>query len=147
MSSRIRGQEATIRVAVDGQIQAGSFFNVKDFSQTPRSDITEMDYLGQDETDLDFQHHGFDLSFSVDNEDSLTLEFLETIVTRERAHQRHPDITVMVIYAFRERGVRNKVDVFHDVFLKVGEVGAGGRKEYISTKFEGKAKRKSLLSA
>src|SRR4051794_12919065 len=102
MSQRMRGQEATIRVAVDGVIQAGSMFKVKDFTTTPRQDINETDYTGEDETDLDFQHHGFDLSWSVDMLDDTTQKLLSTLVQRELDHQKHPEITVTVIYTFRE---------------------------------------------
>lgn len=147
MSARIRGQEITVRVAVDGQVQEGSFFKVTEFSTTMRADITEEPFLGELEDDLDFQHHGFDFSFSVQNEDAKTLEFLSEIIDREQEALAHPDITITVIYNYRNSDVQDRVEVYHDVFLKVNEQSFGGRKEYVTTSFEGKAKRRSLLTA
>jgi len=145
MSARTRGQEATVRVAVDGQIQPGSFFKVNDFTVTPRTDLVEKDYLGELETDIDIQHHGFDFAWSVDNQDELPLNFLSDIVDREQNQERHPDITITVIYAYREAGAVNQAEVYHDVFLKVAEQGFAGRKEYLTTGFEGKCKKRSQI--
>ncbi len=147
MSLRIRGQEITIRVAVDGQVQLGSMVKVTEFTVTPRSDLMEESFLGELEDDLDHQHHGFDFSFTIQNEDAIALEFLSTIVEREQNAEKHPDVTITVIYNYRESGVRNRVEVYHDVFLKITETGFGGRKEYVTTGFEGKCKKRSLLSA
>lgn len=147
MSARIRGQEVTIRVAVDGQVQLGSMVKVTEFTVSPRSDIMEESFLGELEDDLDFQHHGFDFSFTVQNEDALALEFLSNIVDREQNAALHPDVTITVIYNFREPGVQNRVEVYHDVFLRITEQGFSGRKEYVTTGFEGKCKKRSLLTA
>jgi hypothetical protein len=147
MSQRIRGQEVTVRVAVDGQIQEGSMFKVKEFTSTPRTDLVEEDYLGELESDIDIQHHGFDFSFSIDNQDQIPLELLSEIITREQTQQQHPAITMTVIYAYRETDASNRVEVYHDVFLKVADQGFSGRKDYVTTSFEGKCKKRSLLSA
>lgn len=147
MSLRARGQEVTIRIAVDGQVQEGSFFKVTDFTVTPRTDLKEESFLGELEDDLDIQHHGFDMGFSIQVQDGKALEFLSTIIDREQAQSAHPDITFTVIYSFRERGAGNKVEVYHDVFMKVDEQGFSGRKEYLNTKFSAKAKRRSLITA
>lgn len=148
MSQRLRGQEATLRIAVDGQTQAGTMFKVKDFNVTPRQDIQETDYTGEDETDLDFQHHGFDLSWSVDMLDDTTIKLLSKLIDRELAHQKHPEITATVIYAFREGAAvgGGKVVVYHTNFiLKQGEEGFSGRKEYVHVKFEAKCKKRDVL--
>lgn len=147
MSQRIRGAEVTIRLTVDGELQEGSFFKVTEFTSTPRTDLVEEDFLGELESDLDIMHHGFDFAFSVQNQDEVTLEFLSTIISREQNQDAHPDITMVVIYSFREAGATNKVEVYHDVFLKVNEQGFSSRKDYVTTGFEGKCKRRSLLTA
>lgn len=147
MSLKMRGQEALLRVSVDGQVQQGSMFKVKDWMATPRTDLVEDDYLGEQETDLDIQHHGWDLKFSVDTTDSTALDLIDEIIAREQAHTAHPDITITAIYTFREPGVRGKIYVYHGVFLKADEEGAGGRKDRHSVKFSGKAKRRTPLSA
>lgn len=145
MSLRTRGQEATIRVTVDGESQDGSWFKVKDFTATPRQDISEEDYLGELESDLDIQHHGFDLSFTVDIQDRKIIDYITKVISREQAQQAHPDITLTVIYAFRGDNGRPVAESYRNVFLKVNDMSAGGRKEYISSSFEGKCKRRSVL--
>lgn len=150
MSQRIRGQEATLRLAVDGVIQRGSMFKVKDFTFTPRQDLIETSYVGEDEDDLDFQHHGFDLSWTVDMLDATTIELLSMLVQRERNHERHPEITLTVIYSFREGAAvgGGRVVVYHDNFvLKQGDESAGGRKEYIGVRYEAKCKKRDVLVA
>jgi hypothetical protein len=150
MSQRFRGQEATIRIAVDGIVQAGSMFKVKDFTVTPRQDLTETPYIGEDEDDLDFQHHGFDLAWSVDMLDATTISLLSTVVDREVKHRKHPEITVTVIYAFREGAAAGggRVVLYHtNLVLKQGDEGFSGRKEYVSVKYEAKCKKRDVLVA
>jgi hypothetical protein len=147
MSLPQRGQEVTLRISVDGLVQTGSFFKVKEFTGTPRQDIREEDFLGETESDLDFQHHGFDLAFSVRNQDEKTIEFLDDIIEREQNQEAPPNITITAIHAYRERGARNKVVVYHEVFLKVAEEGFPDRKESVMTRFEGKCKKRSTLNA
>jgi len=147
MSQRIRGQEITMRIAVDNRIRTGSFFKVTEFTSTPRTDLVEESFLGELEDDIDIQHHGYDLSWTVQNQDEKTLEFLQEIISAEQNAQKHPDITITVIHQYRETGARNQVEVYHDVFVKVSDNGFGGRKEYVTTGFEAKCKRKSLLPA
>lgn len=149
MSQRMRGQEATIRIAVDGVIQSGSMFKVKDFTFTPRQDLTETPYVGEDEDDLDFQHHGFDLAWSVDMLDATTITLLSNLINRELNHQKHPEITVTVIYAFREGAAvgGGRVVVYHtNMVLKQGDESMSGRKEYIGVKYEAKCKKRDVLS-
>lgn len=147
MSSKMRGQEAIIRIAVDGVLQEGSMFKVTDFSATPRTDITEDDYLGEDETDLDIQHHGWDLGLSIDYQDAAAIEFTEEIIAREQAHTAHPKITITVIYTFREPNTPGKILVYHGVYLKQDEETIGGRKEKVKGKFSGKCKKRTVLEA
>jgi len=147
MSLRIRGQEVTMRVAVDGQIQEGSFFKASEFTLTERGDLLEEDFLGEVESDLDYQHHGYDLAFTVQIQDRKVIDFLQTITAREAAHTAHPNITITVIYAFRERGETAAIHVLQEVFLRPTEISFGGRKEYVSAPFEGKCKKVLVMSA
>jgi hypothetical protein len=146
MSQRTRGQEVTIRISVDGQIQQGSMFKVTDFTVTPRTDLNEADFLGELESDIDIQHHGFDLSWSIQDEDGVPIDLLSLIIDRERTHQKHPDVTITVIHTYRKSGERPRIEVFHDVFIKENEAGFSGRKEYNTHGYEAKAKRRSVLT-
>lgn len=146
MSLKVRGQEVTLLLAVDGVDQEGSMTKVTDFSVTPRTDLVEDDYLGEDETDIDIQHHGYDLSFSVDMTDDSTFVLWDDIVSREKAHTAHPRITLKAIYTFREPGVRPRMTVYPQLYLKMDEEGVGGRKEKGKVKFSGKNKKRILMA-
>lgn len=146
MSARIRGEEVTLKVAVDGRVLEGSMLKVKDFKVTPRTDLNEEDYLGEQESDIDIQHHGFDLSWSVDQEDSVALDFFQDIIAREQAHTAHPDITITAIYVYRITGVRPKIVTFRGCYVKQNDDNAGGRKERVTASFEAKCKRRSVIS-
>lgn len=141
MSARIRGQEAIVRVTVDGVPVAGDFAKVKDLTITPRTDLTEEGYLGETFDDLDVMHHGADFSFTVDQENGESLEYLAQLVNQEEANQAPSNIIMTAILNYREAGVPSKEIVLQQAVLKVNDLSFSGRKEYISTSFEGKAKR------
>lgn len=147
MSQKMRGQEITMRIAVDGVVQGGSLIKLTDFTATPRTEIQEDDYLGEKETDLDIMHHGWDGGFSIDYEDAAGIELTEDILGREENNEQHPRITITVIYTFREPGKRGKVAVYRDVFMKQDEETAGGRKEKVKGKFSFKAKKRRVVNA
>lgn len=147
MSDTLRGQEITIRIAVDGQVQTGSFFRVTEFSVTERGDLTEEDYLGEDESEIDYQHHGFDFSFGVNLRDAKTLEFLRDLIDRQRTRRAYPAITMTVFYNFRGGGDRDRVEVYNRVFLRPTERGFSGRKEHVTERFEGKCRAVNLMTA
>jgi hypothetical protein len=139
MSQRIRGQEATIQVVVDGDVKTGSFSKVSDFSLDPRTDIQETDFLGEIETDLDIQHHGYDFSFTLHEQDKKTHDLLFDIVTREQNRVRHPAVNIVVSFAYRA-GEPMSTIVLENCFMKMDTLSIGGRKEYITNKFSGKCK-------
>lgn len=154
MSARIRGQEATIRITVAddfaasfglfGQLE-GSFFKVRDFSLTPRQDLVEQEYLGEDFDDLDFMHHGHDFAFTVDELDGAALNFLSLVTFKEEAHLAPPIIGVSASFVYRNGLTLPHTVRLIDCVLKLSERSIGGRKEYIQNSFEGKAKRQALL--
>lgn len=147
MSLGIRGQETAVKITVDGVIQKGSYAKLIDFEVTPRTDLVESDFLGEDESDLDTQHHGFDMSFSVRNEDAGPLDLLTKIVDRQRSRLTPPRVTITKIYNYREPGAKRAAEVFDNVHIKIATQGSGGRKEYEITRFEGKCKRRGQISA
>ena len=141
MSLRQRGIEITVRISVDGQVQTGSFFKVKSMTITPRGEITEEDYLGEDVSDLDQRHDGYDFAFEIDEQDSKSIRYVDTLVAREEAHTKQPDITITVLNRYREAGERSVAEVLYDV-----QRGFSGRKEYVGSKYEGKAKKKVTIT-
>lgn len=146
MSLRQRGLEITVRISVDGQVQSGSFFKVKSFNNTPRDEIVEEDFLGEDVTDLDYRHDGHDGDFELTDQDPRVLRFMDSIVTREQQHTKPPDITITVLNRYRESGERSVAEVYYDCIVRVSSRGFAGRKEYTASKFEFKAKKKKLIT-
>lgn len=145
MAVKARGQNALIRIAVDGVVQGGSFTKVKDFMKTPRTTLNEDDYLGENETDIDSQHHGWDIGFSIDTTDGASIDYTDDLITRFELNQAPPDVTITVITTFPEPTARGRTEVFHGVFLKQDEDNIGGRKEIIKGKYSGKCKRREVI--
>lgn len=145
MAIKSRGQNALIRIAVDGVVQTGSMAKVRDFTATPRTTLNEDDYLGETETDIDSQHHGWDISFSADTIDSEFIDYTDDLVTRFQTQQAPPDVTITVILTFADPTQRGRTSVFHSVFLKQDEETIAGRKEVIKGKFSGKCKRREII--
>lgn len=141
---RIRGQEVTIRVTVDGQPQQGTWAKVKDFTVTPRTELVEEEYLGEQHTDLDKQHNGFDIAFSVDMQDRSLIDFLTQEISGEENQDALRSVTINVLYAFRD-GANPVGETYFDAVLKVADQSFGGRQEYVSYSIEGKAKRRAVL--
>lgn len=145
--SAIRGAEVTIRFVVDNVLQGGTWVKATEFTLTPRSDLNEEDYLGEPESDIDFQHHGFDFSFSVHEHDESLVDFLNLIIDREQNHLPHPKIVMTVFRRYRDADANNRVQAFRNVFLKVNEMGFSGRKDKVTASLEGKCKRASRIAA
>lgn len=146
MSTRIRGSEVTLRFAIDGKVQKGSMVKVTEFTANPRQDLEELSYMGEDEDEIDFQHHGYDLSWSVDMKDQIPLTILQNLVQRQQDQDAHPRMSMTVIYNYRGgSGGTNHVEVYHRLKLKISEQGFAGRKESVTVGFEAKGRKKSLV--
>jgi hypothetical protein len=147
MSNRIRGQETHLRVSVDGKLQTGSFFKVKSWKATPRTDIVEDDYTGEPQTDLDIQHHGWTVNFELDELDPKVIDYLTDLTTREEQSLPPAKVTVTVTTTYREPGNRPRIEVFPEMILKVDSRGAGGRKDRVASSFEGRCKTRQVITA
>jgi len=141
MSARQRGQETQVLFNIDGTPKKGSWLKVTDWSLKPRTEILEDDFVGETESDLDIMHHGHDWSFSIQNEDVEAIDYMTDVIFREQQRKAHPKITMTVLLNYRKPGATNAALVCHQVFLKVDELGAPGRKERTKTVFSGKFKK------
>jgi hypothetical protein len=139
MAQRIRGQEATVQVVVNGDLKGGSFARVTDFNLTPRTEVVEADFLGQVETDIELQHNGFDFDFSIQEEDKLARDYLFQIVASEKNRTRPPVVNVVVTFAYRD-GNASQTIVLQSCTMKLDSLSVGGRKDYVVNKFSGKCK-------
>ena len=154
MPYAIRGQEVVIAITVGdafaaqfglfGQL-AGSFFKVRDFTLTARTDITEEPYLGEQFDDLDIQHHGWDFSFSIDEVDAEAINFMDLVVYKDGANLPPPEVAVSATYTYRSLTLLPKTEQLTGCILRLAEKKVGGRKEKVQNSFEGKAKFKTTL--
>lgn len=140
MSQRVRGQEVTLQVIVDGDVKKGTFTKAMNFNLTPRTDVVETPFLGEVEDDLDIQHHGFDFDFELHQQDDKAYALMQTIVGREQDRLAHPNVNVVVTIGFRSLSEPSVTFVLEQCFMKMDSFGFGGRKEYVTSKFSGKCK-------
>jgi hypothetical protein len=154
MSSRIRGQEALLQIAITDDSLAsfdlqgslsGSFSKVRDLTITQRMDITEENYLNETFTDLDQQLHGYDLSFTIDETDQQALKFMSLVAFNEELHLPPPLVNITVTYFYRDGQGSQASELFQDCILKQNDRSIGGRTEYVQNAFEAKAKRRTLI--
>ena len=116
-----------------------------DFSITPRDELPEADFLGEDESDIDYRHDGFDFSGSVQELDAATRQYLALLVFNHETHVAPPDVTMMVIYNYRDG--TQVTETYRKCRMKVDEISFGGRKEYITTKLSGKCRKYSAATS
>ena len=144
-NTAIFGKEVTIRVAIGGQLQEGTFLRIKSFDHTPRTELIEEDYLGEDRSELDLRHDGHDLKFECDEDDDSAINFLTALVALEGAHQRPQQITITAYTVYRDGVTQPLVESFPEVMLKLTSRTVGGRKERVPNSFEGKCKRYNVI--
>lgn len=138
-SRRLRGIETSVRVSIDGQVQnTGTWVNITEFTLTERADLNEIDYLGENTSDLDYEHHGFDFSLKADVSDDLALRYLDKIVTRQATAKAHPEIVITVLQKYRTGAT--VMTVLHDCVMNPKETGFAGRKEAVTVSIDGKAR-------
>lgn len=145
MSLRIRGQEQTLQVIVEGQDQVGTFLNVTDWTVTPRADLVETDIVGQDETSLDVQYHGVDFKFTVQEEDSKARQFFSDMMDRQRNRERPQKIIIIAHNTYRDSTDPENNMVITNAVMIPTEFGNSGRKEYSKVPFSGKGRIASVV--
>ena len=139
---RIRGQETTLQVAINGQTQDGSFAKVENFKWNPRQDLTDSDFVGETESEPDIMHHGFDMSFLIhEKENGAVDNVLQPIVDALTAGLPLPSVTLTFIKRYRDPSVPTKTLVFQNVKLKMDSQEASSRKDYVKTAFSAKCRK------
>lgn len=146
MATRIRGQEITVRFFANGIPLTGGFLKVTEFTATPRVDLNEEDFLGEQTTDIDTQHNGWDFSFTTHVTDAAGINFLTNLVTFEANQVTPQEITVNVTRKFRDPLAVPSIitEVYYNAQMKPNEDGFSGRKDYVTTSYEGKAKSRLI---
>lgn len=145
MSTRIRGQEVSGQLIVDGQLLLGSFAKLESFKWNPRADLTDSDFVGETESEPDVQHHGYDLSFTIHKLDAQAVAVYQNIVAALNAGNLLPQVNFVVITTYRDPSVPPTTMVFQNLRIKLDSEDVGGRKEYVKNSFSAKARTMRVL--
>lgn len=147
-----RGQEATIRVSCQdefaslfGLIGLLPLVNVNDWTLTPRTDLVEKDYLGEQTTSLDEQHHGYDFAFSVDEANPTVIAMQDLIQYKHELGLEPPVWAVSATVKYRDGITLPRTEQLTGCRIKIASRGFGGRTEYIQSSVEGKARGKKTF--
>lgn len=143
--SRIRGQEETAQLVVGGKLLQGSFAKLESFNWKPRADLPDSDFVGETESEPDFQHHGYDFSFTIHQEDSQAADVYLQIVAAHEAGVVLPDVNFVVIKTFRDPSIPTVTLTFPACKIKLDDETTGGRKDYVKNSFSGKSAKMRKL--
>lgn len=147
MASPTRGQEVTIRVARDGDPVGGSMLLVQNFTVTPQQELPELEYLGETESDYDFQHNGFVLQWEIHQDDPTSIDMLDEAISDERNHLAPKPVTLTVIYEYRDPAQPGRIVSYFKGKIMQGDEGFKGRKDHNSVQYTAKFRRRLTLQA
>jgi hypothetical protein len=144
MSARIRHKEATIRLAMEGQDQEGSFLKVKNFSVDPDAPITKTKFCGEKRDDADQDFNGYDIKFEIEELDSKGEDVLDAMDAAQAANLPPPRSVISTLKIYREIGKGTVGHVYHPVTLTCTQStdAAGG---YVGSKWSGFAPNRETI--
>ena len=145
MSARIRAQETTIRVSVDGKDQEGTtWLKALKWTVTPKITNEETDFVGETVPDGDTLLRGYNFSFETQQGDSKVDDFVDALQANQDAFLPPPTIIMTVFKQYREPSAGATTLVYSGVSMKVDSEDAEG-KSYVTYKFSGFAKYREQL--
>ena len=136
----IRGQEVALRVIVDGVPLTKSFERVVGFDMTPRIDNLDVEFVGETSDETDQQFHGWDFTFTVQDEDSGLFALIDLIIARSELSLPPPTVDIVAIFKYRTPGRPSVTRVLERAVIKLDSHGAQGRKAYINAPWSGKCR-------
>lgn len=145
-SDRIRGQETSLQVTIDGELQTGSFAKVEGFDWNPLDDLPASQFIGESEADFDTQHDGYEMKFTIHEKDNSAVEnVLLQYVNALQNGTTMPKIVLTFIKRYRDPAIPARTLVFQSVALKMDSQSAGDRKGYVKSTFSGKCRRMKVV--
>lgn len=99
-SLEVRGSSQKIRISFGGVIQATSFKNIINFKETPKYDKKVVQRVGEKRDAENVQIRGYNLTWSLYEEDAACQAALEQIQAAYDAGQPFPDVTITVITTY-----------------------------------------------
>lgn len=143
--SRIRGQHETIAITQDNVTQAGSFAKMLDFSPVPKNDLTETDFIGEAETDFDFQHHGWGGTFTIHESEKSPIIFYNKWVDQNAAGLFLPKTNIVVVTRYVDPGAGSVTTIYQSIVIALDGRPNKGRKDYITNSFKWACKRRKVI--
>jgi hypothetical protein len=140
MAQRIRGQEVTVMLVVDGNQQVGSFAKTERFKWNPMADLESSDFVGESTSEPDVQHHGYEFSFTVHQMEGNALAVWQNIANQLAAGGVLPNVSLVAVKKFRDPSLVPETVVFQRVALKLDDEDVGGRKDYVKNGFSGRCR-------
>ena len=142
-SLRIRGQEVTVMVIVDGVPQAGSFAKITQGRWAPRADLSDTGFLGENEDEPDIQIHGYDLSFTIHEQDNGAVDAVWLPIVQAATAENGPLPVVDIIFfkKYRDRKLPPATLTFAQCKLKLDSQEFGDRKSHATTSFSAKCRK------
>lgn len=144
---KIRGQETTIHIAVDGVMQTGSLNRVEGFKCTAAKTMDRDELLGETAGDPDMTISGWDFSFTTQECDDKIRALVDTIVERERLSLPRPVINLVVITKYRDPAVPTVTEVLQSCVLMMDERDIPGRTEAVKISWSGMCKTKKKVGS
>lgn len=134
MALRIKGQEISLLIVTNGQVEA-ELNDIRSLTITPRFDLLEENYLGETSTRYDEIFKGCSFDMELHYETQAVLTFIETI--KARAQRRTPGTVVNIKTTLNfANGQRPKI-ILKDCFFADLPLGFAGRSDYGTLKISG----------
>lgn len=139
MALRLRGQETTLTVSVDGQVLGGSFTLVGDLKLNDVADKAQSDFLGESTSRWDYQHHGWTFSFTIQEQDNAAFNsVVAPFVAADAAGNPFPNVVLIVTKRYRDPATpAETIKLSGGLVLTWDDHGFAGRKEYVKSTFSG----------
>lgn len=128
-STRIKGQDTSVQITVDGSIQT-ALTAIRSLSIEPQFDLSSEGYLGEGTNRRDEVFNGVSGSLELHLETAEAVRFIRTIL--DRAQRRTPGTQVNIRTSLRyPNGNRQKV-VLTDVYFSNMPLSFGSRTDYVT---------------
>jgi hypothetical protein len=124
---RIKGQETTVIMTVDG-VQQSSLSFVRSLTITPRFEIKEEGYLGQYQNAFDEIFNGCNFNLELNYGDDGVVDFM--LKVKERAQRRTPGTVINMLTTLRFPGAAPVTVTLSDCFFGDFPLGFGSRSDY-----------------
>ena len=95
---------------------------------------------------VDIQHHGYDISWEMQNPGPEAIDVMNKIVTNEENLIEHPIYSIQVLSAYRISSVVGRSIILQNCYIKMDELAMGSRTDYTVSKYSAKSRKQNTLN-